>query len=137
MRIPCNRVLQQPHPPFWFGGNSQRALRRVAAHGQGWTSLPNSRGLQISRHSAPLDTFDDLKKLLGDLHRYARETGRKEPIEVLHSFRPRPTPAELIALVPELRDMGVTWLSGGGGGTTLAEARDAMRRYGDEVISKL
>jgi alkanesulfonate monooxygenase SsuD/methylene tetrahydromethanopterin reductase-like flavin-dependent oxidoreductase (luciferase family) len=30
---------QQPHPPIHVGGESDAALRRVAAHGQGWYSF--------------------------------------------------------------------------------------------------
>jgi probable F420-dependent oxidoreductase len=35
----CNmdpKPVQQPHPPLYFGGESDAALRRVARHGQGW-----------------------------------------------------------------------------------------------------
>ena len=30
------RTVQQPRPPIWVGGNSRRALRRVAELGDGW-----------------------------------------------------------------------------------------------------
>lgn len=30
------RPVQHPHPPIWIGGNSRRALRRVAEFGDGW-----------------------------------------------------------------------------------------------------
>ena len=30
------RTVQRPHPPIWVGGNSRRALRRVAELGDGW-----------------------------------------------------------------------------------------------------
>ncbi|RMF89768.1 MAG: LLM class flavin-dependent oxidoreductase, partial [Nitrospinota bacterium] len=32
------RPVQQPRPPIWVGGNSRRALRRVAELGDGWHS---------------------------------------------------------------------------------------------------
>lgn len=35
------KPLQKPHPPIWIGGNSTRALRRVASYGDGWH--PTSR----------------------------------------------------------------------------------------------
>lgn len=35
------KPLQTPGPPIWIGGNSERALRRVAAYGDGWH--PTSR----------------------------------------------------------------------------------------------
>ena len=30
------KPVQTPHPPIYFGGESDAALRRVAGHGQGW-----------------------------------------------------------------------------------------------------
>lgn len=36
---PCHfnpKPLQTPHPPIYFGGESEPALKRVASHGQGW-----------------------------------------------------------------------------------------------------
>ena len=30
------KPVQQPHPPIFFGGESDAALRRVVSHGQGW-----------------------------------------------------------------------------------------------------
>lgn len=33
------KPLQRPHPPFYFGGESEAALRRVAEFGQGWFSM--------------------------------------------------------------------------------------------------
>jgi probable F420-dependent oxidoreductase len=33
------KPLQTPHPPIHVGGESDAALRRVAAHGQGWYSF--------------------------------------------------------------------------------------------------
>jgi probable F420-dependent oxidoreductase len=35
------KPVQQSGPPIWIGGNSERALRRVASHGDGWH--PTSR----------------------------------------------------------------------------------------------
>jgi probable F420-dependent oxidoreductase len=39
---PCRmypKPVQRPHPPIHVGGESDAALRRVAAHGQGWYSF--------------------------------------------------------------------------------------------------
>ena len=33
------KPIQRPHPPFYFGGESEAALRRVAEFGQGWFSM--------------------------------------------------------------------------------------------------
>jgi probable F420-dependent oxidoreductase len=39
---PCHfnpKPIQQPHPPIFFGGESDPALRRVVSHGQGWYGM--------------------------------------------------------------------------------------------------
>ena len=51
----CNmdpKPVQQPHPPLYFGGENDAALRRVARHGQGWYTfnrLPEQVGEGMAR----------------------------------------------------------------------------------------
>jgi alkanesulfonate monooxygenase SsuD/methylene tetrahydromethanopterin reductase-like flavin-dependent oxidoreductase (luciferase family) len=62
---PCRmypKPIQDPHPPIYFGGESDAALRRVAELGQGWY------GLGI--------TPDDLPPLLAKLEKFLAEKGR-------------------------------------------------------------
>jgi probable F420-dependent oxidoreductase len=43
---PCSQrpmPLQAPHPPLWFGGEGDAALRRVADLGDGWFGWPGPR----------------------------------------------------------------------------------------------
>jgi probable F420-dependent oxidoreductase len=48
------KPVQQPHPPIHVGGESQAAMRRVAAHGQGWYSF-NRTPEQLDEPLARLD----------------------------------------------------------------------------------
>jgi alkanesulfonate monooxygenase SsuD/methylene tetrahydromethanopterin reductase-like flavin-dependent oxidoreductase (luciferase family) len=51
------KPVQQPHPPLLFGGESDVALRRAAAHGDGWYGVghtPASAGLQVTKLRALL-----------------------------------------------------------------------------------
>jgi probable F420-dependent oxidoreductase len=51
------RPVQKPHPPIYFGGNSQPALRRVAEAGQGWYGhdlLPDAAEEGLARLGALL-----------------------------------------------------------------------------------
>ena len=48
------KPVQQPHPPIHVGGESDAALRRVAAHGQGWYSF-NRQPEQLDEPLARLD----------------------------------------------------------------------------------
>ena len=62
---PCRlypKPLQQPHPPIHVGGESNAALRRVAAHGQGWYTF----------NRLPEDLDEPLARLDG----YLAEQGR-------------------------------------------------------------
>jgi probable F420-dependent oxidoreductase len=49
---PCRQYpkpVQQPHPPLWFGGYTDRALGRVARLGDGWYGFDLSPELLIDR----------------------------------------------------------------------------------------
>ncbi len=58
------KPLQKSGPPIWIGGNSERALRRVAAYGDGWH--PTSR-MPIS----------ELKEKIARARATAKQHGRK------------------------------------------------------------
>jgi probable F420-dependent oxidoreductase len=52
------KPVQKPHPPIIFGGESEPALRRAAALGDGWYGVghtPASAGQQVARLRALLD----------------------------------------------------------------------------------
>lgn len=57
------RPVQQPHPPIWFGGNSEPVFRRIARIGDGY----------IGTSTAGPDGF---RANLGKIRRYAEAIGR-------------------------------------------------------------
>ncbi|HEX3034676.1 MAG TPA: LLM class F420-dependent oxidoreductase [Thermodesulfobacteriota bacterium] len=57
------RPLQQPHPPIWIGGNSERALRRAVELGDGWQPTGVSP--------------DDIEIGVRYIKRFARDRGRE------------------------------------------------------------
>lgn len=63
------RPVQRPHPPFWFGGESLPALRRVARYGAGWMPIAGN-----PRH--PLDDDRQLAQAIGRLRRMVEAEGR-------------------------------------------------------------
>jgi probable F420-dependent oxidoreductase len=131
------RPLQRPHPPLWFGGNSRASLRRVVEHGAGWSALPNAGGLGVSRRSPLLESIEDLKGYVARLRQLASEIGRTEPIGIKYSVRGGQDRTEQLRAVAELEEIGVTWSGIHGTGRTPGEAKDALKRFGDEVIAKL
>jgi probable F420-dependent oxidoreductase len=50
------KPIQQPHPPIHIGGESDAALKRVAAFGQGWYGF-NLLPEEVPAHLARLDKF--------------------------------------------------------------------------------
>jgi probable F420-dependent oxidoreductase len=48
------KPVQKPHPPLYFGGESEAALRRVAELGQGWFGF-NLTPDDLARHLTRLD----------------------------------------------------------------------------------
>ena len=57
------KPVQRPHPPIWFGGHAEAALRRAAELGDGY----------IGAGSTPMDVFlDDIKQLPADFPKAKR-----------------------------------------------------------------
>jgi probable F420-dependent oxidoreductase len=46
------KPLQKPHPPIWFGGHREPALRRAVKHGDGWMGAGSSSTGDFIRESA-------------------------------------------------------------------------------------
>ncbi len=56
------KPIQKPHPPIFFGGESNPALRRVAEFGQGWM------GYRLTPETLP-ERLEKLSQMLGDYGR--------------------------------------------------------------------
>jgi probable F420-dependent oxidoreductase len=109
------KPAQDPHPPIWIGGNSPRALRRAAARGDGWIPMPATRRFAKAVRSAPLETLDDLRRMVGMLGDEAAKHGRLEPLDVMFGpigLAPYGTDGfethAYIDQIGELRAIGVT-----------------------------
>lgn len=136
----------QPHPPIWIGGNSRRALRRVAEHGDGWLPMRVEKKMARYVHSAPLETLEDLRERLAYLHQQLERVGRTKPVDVMLS------PVALgyggadfdgDALADELHQLGalgvgyagVTFAFPGSGGLeSRVQLLTAMERFASHVI---
>ena len=112
--------------PIWVGGLSKLAFRRAAALCDGW--------IGTGQHP------DEVPGILDRLHGLREEAGRAgEPFETIV---PLVVPPDL-DLLRKLGDAGVTATTAWpfsytlGPGSTAAQKRDAMLRFGEDVIAKL
>ncbi|MCP4006394.1 MAG: TIGR03619 family F420-dependent LLM class oxidoreductase [bacterium] len=125
-----DRLEMSPAPsrpiPILVGGVSDAALRRAARLGDGWIS--------------DLHTTDELRTLVHRLNGYRREYGRHEKgFEIVASA----IDAVDLDGYRRLEDAGVTslntapWVFYTGGSDSLADKKDGLRRFADDVIAKM
>ena len=111
--------MQRPHPPIWIGGNSQRAIRRVVEHGQGWMPMPQPAETAKLTRTPALETMDQLAERISVLQRGAVEAGRADVPDVCFvpfgmRMTEHPDHDDFAALGEQLdsyASAGVTWLS--------------------------
>ena len=131
-----------PHPPIWIGGNSRMSRRRVARYGDGWSPFPAPRALSNTAKTPPLETVDDLRVMLDELHGFMEEAGR-DPASIDIAFGTGAggspgsdsfNPEAQLAGDAELAELGVTWSGAGVPGDSLAHALESLERFGESVI---
>lgn len=124
-----DNVEANPKPagevPIWIGGISQPALRRAARLGDGWLS--------------DLQPAADIVESVRQIQLMRKDAGRDHlPFDVMATPSDVGDPDGL----RRLEDHGVThiigtpWLMYYEGPTTLAQKKDAIRRYADDVIAR-
>lgn len=123
-------TVQRPHPPIWVGGNSIAAMRRAAAHAQGWCPFPTPMGVTGLR-TAEIADIDALKGRMSTFREVCEEHGRAEPLTVcfvpfsLQKYLEDPGSglAPMLEEIAELSEMGVDWVALMVPGSSRAEVR--------------
>jgi probable F420-dependent oxidoreductase len=136
--------VQKPNPPFWIGGNSRAALARVVRYGSGWTPLLNSAVGARTTRTPLMDTTAKFAAAVSELRELMDEAGRVPnavdiQIETTDSSIPAagsPTHRHLEKLA-ELAAAGANWYVVDPPVGELEQAFDAVRHYGEHVISSL
>lgn len=129
-----------PQPPVWIGGNSALTRRRVAQLAQGWAPVPTNRAQVQRRRTAQLETPDQLAAWIRELQEERQRLGRPGPADVLYMITdadPLADPDRYLESVQRLADIGVTWLSLGVRGRTVAEVTDRLAEVGERVLSRV
>jgi probable F420-dependent oxidoreductase len=136
------RPLTQPHPPIWIGGNTGAARRRVAEHGDGWCPFPAPAVLAQTARTASMESLDELKAGIDDLHRRCEALGRDPAgLDVTFSNATSGNPADddfnaeaFLDGAEKLESLGVTWVQVQVPGDSLAHAVETIEKFGSLVI---
>jgi probable F420-dependent oxidoreductase len=131
-----------PHPPIWFGGNSNAAIRRVVSVGQGWMPFPATRAMAERVRTKPMEDIGALRTAIGGLHAAADAARRSDPIEVCATPFTHPHEKDqgevnsdaLIEEAAQMQHIGVTWLSIRLGAPSRAAFLENVERFGEEII---
>lgn len=128
-----------PQPPVWIGGNSRLTRRRVAQLGQGWAPVPTNPAQVQRRRTARLETLDQLAGWIRELQDERARLGRLAPADVMYMVPdadPLADPGRYLDSVQRLAGIGVTWLSLGVRGRTVAEVCDRLAEVGERVVAE-
>jgi probable F420-dependent oxidoreductase len=145
------RPVQDPHPPIWIGGNSKRAIRRAVELADGWAPMPNPAQTAARRHSAALETLEDLKLRIDYASSHAEAVGRSSPLTIASSLgglamETRSTNSGatgiddlMVDMAEQLAGVGVTYLYGGvlRPVDTRAEFLAEVVRMGEMLVPRL
>ena len=142
------KPAQKPHPPIWVGGESGPALRRTARVGDGWYPIGTN----------PQHRLDSMKRFatgVERLRRLIRKAGR-DPSKVALAYRVsswgKSLPAraddgerrlfsgetaDIVADLRAFREFGVGYVDFNFDGATADAMIGNMRRFREEVLSKV
>ncbi len=146
-RAPGNTMLphpvQKPHPPIYVGGNSRIAARRAGEMGEGFMPFFNPARFSKIRHTAAIETLDQLAGIVKYAQSIATAAGRP-PLDIggmLTSLGPWGQPdfdiKKVIAEAQQLKELGINVILLGAGGSTYREQAEQLDRMGQEVLAHL
>jgi probable F420-dependent oxidoreductase len=135
--------IQRPHPPLWIGGNSSRALDRVAKWGQGWAALIGSASVARTTRTPAIASRDDLAGMILRLDRRLTANGRTlHDIDIIAPteaglLASGASPEQMLDELGQLASIGVTWANVTLPHGSFVQVLDKVRQFGAEVIAKL
>jgi probable F420-dependent oxidoreductase len=141
-----NRIVpgpvQKPHPPLFVGGNSHRAIRRVAELGDGWNPFFTvMNGQANTARTAAMEGETDLVGGIAYLKEHCDKIGRKQLPEVVLASVTSPSESlsaqEVVDRLGRYRELGASGAAVHIGGRTVREWCDNAERMGADVISKV
>jgi probable F420-dependent oxidoreductase len=139
------RPISQPHPPIWIGGNTATARQRVAQYGDGWCPFPAAPQLAQTAGTAVIDSVQRLTECIDDLRRRCDSGGRDwSAIDITFTNFEGGSPTDdrfnadaYLDGLEKLAKLGVTWVSVGLPGDSLAHALETLDRFRARVIDAM
>lgn len=137
----CPAPLQKPHPPLYVGGNSRRAIRRAAEHGDAWYPFFTPPQLSNTARTAEITDENDLPPAIAYLHEHCAKIGRTRPPEVvagaLASVKHGMDVEALLERVRKMRAMGVTGTAVHVDARTRRQWCEEAEWFGTEVLPQI
>ena len=136
--------VQQPSPPIWIGGNSNRAIRRSVELADGWNPMPSPARASRMLRTPPIETIGDLERRIGDLRVASEKAGRDVPPEVI--FTPIgydlfsgsfPDAAQFVDDIAAYSAIGVSALTINLPGSSRAQWIESVDWLGRDVIANI
>ena len=139
------RQISSPHPPIWIGGNTAASRQRVAQYGDGWCPFPAPPRLARTAGTAVIDSVQRLSEGIDDLRRRCDAAGRDwSAIDVTFTNFDGGSPANdefnadtYLDGLEKLAALGVTWVSVGLPGDSMAHALDTLERFHTQVVDAI
>jgi probable F420-dependent oxidoreductase len=144
------RPVQNPRPPLWIGGNSNRAMRRVVELADGWIPMPTTgmsdAAVAKRLKTSPLDSAAALAERVKKLHEMCADAGRTNlptvaftPPSLLlaHPGAAMPAAQHMVDEAGELAEAGVSQLTISLPAETRPDLLAAMEKYASDVIPQL
>jgi probable F420-dependent oxidoreductase len=141
--LPKPVPVQQPHPPIWVGGNSERAIRRAAELCDGWAPFFATGALAATTRTDEIGSLEDLRVKIDVLRGHLDRVGRTRPFDIC-AMPPEGFKAcdaseaqRLIDQAGAFAELGVNWLVGGVPHPSRAAYLDHVQWLGEEVLPKV
>jgi probable F420-dependent oxidoreductase len=140
--VPRPLPAQQPHPPIWHGGNSDRAIRRAAALCDGWSPIFAGETMSKRAGTDEIASLDDLKVKLDKLRTHLSDNNRSGPFDMcIGPQRPlqactRPEAERFVEQLSALAELGATWSLCTVPHPTRQAYLDNLQWFAEEIVPK-